>query len=374
MLGIYVHIPFCREKCLYCDFCSFPHRNKQERDDYIAALCRQAAAWGARAVGQTVDTVYFGGGTPSLLDRAEWERLFRALRDAFAILPEAEITVEVNPATVSGDDLAFLHDLGVNRLSIGVQSANENELRALGRIHTFDQAVGTVRAARQAGFARISLDVMLGIPHQTRESLDRTLCALLALSPEHISAYLLKVESGTPFGRMADAGRLVLPDEDEQCDMYLDTVEKLTAAGLAPYEISNFARPGEESRHNMRYWLGQPYLGLGLAAHSDFGGHRFAATTVMDDYLAGHIVVSDRVVDEKERKNEYIMLRLRLYAGLFKADFCRRFGEDFDRAYHDRLLPYIRAGLVRDEADRVAFTPAGMLLSNTILAELTDFS
>lgn len=373
-VGLYVHIPFCLAKCRYCDFCSFPAATEATKDVYVAALCRQIAAWGEKFPKITADTVYFGGGTPTTLSLSHWDAILQALRGAFPISPDAEITTEINPATADGAYLRHLYALGLNRLSIGVQSAREDELRALGRLHDFPAAAETVRLGREAGFTNISADIMLGIPHQTRESLAATLDALTSLPLTHLSAYLLKVEPGTPFGKMAEAGKLVLPDEDVQCDLYLDTVARLGAAGFAPYEISNFAKAGYESRHNLKYWIGAPYIGFGVAAHSDFGGRRFAAPTDIQRYLDGNYTAASRVIGENERKNEYLMLRMRLVSGIDKADYAHRFGEDFDAAYHTMLLPYIRAGLLHDTAETIRFTPEGMLLSNTVLAELTDFS
>ena len=367
-LGIYIHIPFCLQKCLYCDFCSFPRAESSRIEQYLDALTAQTVSWADRCAAYEVDTIYFGGGTPTLLTLPQWERLLGTLRRHFRILPDAEITAETNPATANLSYLRALRALGVNRLSMGVQSADAAELKALGRVHDFAQAKQTFADAREAGFDNISIDLMLGIPHQTRESLARTLAEFIALAPEHISAYLLKIEDDTPFGRMRDT--LPLPDEDLQCDLYTDTVTTLADAGYARYEISNFARPNRHSRHNLRYWLGRPYLGLGLAAHSDFDGKRFAAGRDFDAYLAGDWIEESTEIDAEERRAEYIMLRLRLEEGIDLADYRARFGRDLlaDRA--QTLAPYRRAGLLREENGRLALTTAGMLLSNTVLADL----
>ena len=367
-LGIYIHIPFCLQKCLYCDFCSFPRAERSRIATYVDALTSQIMSWSDRCAKHEVDTVYFGGGTPTLLSLSEWERLMQTLHRSFRIRPDAEITAETNPAAVGLSYLRDLRGLGVNRLSMGVQSADDGELKALGRAHDFAGAQKTFYEARDAGFENISIDLMLGIPQQTRESLARTLGKFTSLRPEHISAYMLKIEEGTPFGRMADS--LPLPDEDLTCDLYNDTVSALSAAGYAQYEISNFARGGKESRHNMRYWLGRPYLGLGLAAHSDFGGQRFAAGRDMDAYLGGEWISESDEIGEEERRAEYIMLRLRLTQGIDTTDYAARFGRDFHAEFDRVLAPYRRAGLVREEGECVALTTEGMLLSNTVLAEL----
>ena len=367
-LGIYIHIPFCLQKCLYCDFCSFPRAQADTITRYVDTLTAQAASWEGRCAEYEVDTIYFGGGTPTLLSLPQWEQLTDTLRRRFHILPDAEITTETNPAATDGETLCSLRQMGINRLSMGIQSANETELRALGRAHDFSQARATFAQARRAGFDNISIDLMLGIPHQSRESLAVTLAEFLALRPEHISAYLLKIEDGTPFGRMRDS--LPLPDEDITCDLYTDTVTTLARAGYARYEISNFAHEGKHSRHNLRYWQGRPYLGLGLAAHSDFGGHRFAAGRSMSAYLDGAWVEEDEEISPEERRAEYIMLRLRLEEGIDTADYAARFGRDFYGEFDRVLLPYRHAGLLREEGGRLALTTEGMLLSNTVLADL----
>lgn len=335
---------------------------------YVDALTAQMASWAERCAAYEADTVYFGGGTPTLLSLPQWERLFDALHRHFRIRPDAEITAETNPATADLAYLRALRALGVNRLSMGVQSADAAELKALGRVHDFAQAQRTFADARAAGFENVSVDLMLGIPHQTRASLARTLREFIALAPEHISAYLLKIEDGTPFGRMRDT--LPLPDEDLQCELYHDTVATLAAAGYARYEISNFARPDRPSRHNLRYWQGRPYLGLGLAAHSDLGGRRFSAGRDLAAYLAGEWIEESEEIGEEERRAEYIMLRLRLEEGISFADYRARFGRDFRKEFDVVLAPYRRAGLVREEGDRLRLTTEGMLLSNTVLADL----
>ena len=369
-LGIYVHIPFCLQKCNYCDFCSFPRAGRERIAKYVDTLIAQVESWSDRCDEYEVDTVYFGGGTPTMLTLSQWERLIDTLRRCFRIRPDAEVTAETNPAAVDLSYLRALRAMDINRLSMGVQSAVDAELKALGRAHDFAGAVRTFADARAAGFDNISIDLMLAIPHQTRDSLARTLKEFIALSPEHISAYLLKIEEGTPFGRMADT--LPLPDEDETVDLYADTVNALGAAGYAQYEISNFARVGRESRHNTRYWLGRPYLGLGLAAHSDFGGRRFAAGRDMDAYLRGEWIEESLEIDEEERRQEYIMLRLRLTQGIDTADYAARFGRDFYGEFETVLAPYRRAGLLHEEGGRIALTTKGMLLSNAVLADLLE--
>ena len=338
----------------------------------MSALCREIKRYGERADGYSADTVYFGGGTPTLLPISEFERIFTQLRDSFSIAPDAEITCECNPATADREYFSALRELGVNRLSIGLQSVDESELRALGRIHSYLDFVDTYNSARQVGFDNISADLMYGIPKQTIESFGATLDKLIELSPEHISVYGLKVEAETPFGRMRD--RLILPDEDSECEMYMLCSNRLYGAGYEKYEISNFARHGYESRHNLKYWTGGEYIGFGVAAHSYFGDERFANSRNIDGYLIGENIESERKkISHSEQMTEYVMLRMRLSRGVELLDFVERFGKDFDELYRDKLLKYERGGYVKREYGSVSFTDKGFLVSNFILSDILDF-
>jgi len=371
-LGLYLHIPFCRSKCLYCDFCSFPKYSEEGIKAYVSALCCEIKRYGERADGYSADTVYFGGGTPTLLPISEFERIFTQLRDSFSISPDAEITCECNPATADSEYFSALRRLGVNRLSIGLQSVDESELRALGRIHSYRDFVDTYNRARRVGFDNISADLMYGIPKQTIESFGISLDKLIELSPEHISVYGLKVEAETPFGRMRD--KLILPDEDSECEMYMLCSNRLYGAGYEKYEISNFARHGYESRHNLKYWTGGEYIGFGIAAHSYFCGERFANSRDIDGYLVGENVESERKkISHSEQMTEYVMLRMRLSRGVELLDFAERFGKDFDELYRDKLLKYERGGYVKREHGSVSFTDKGFLVSNFILSDILEF-
>lgn len=364
-LGLYVHIPFCKSKCHYCDFCSFSHAEEQ-MEAYCEALVREITE-AVRIYGnRSVDTVYFGGGTPTTLPLPLMSKLTNAIFDLFNVKKDAEITTECNPGTVSLDSLCSLRALGFNRLSIGAQSMNDRELKLLGRIHTARETVETVENARHAGFDNVSLDLMLGIPEQTPKSLDRSLRALVALAPEHISAYGLKIEEGTPFFTRKDS--LPLPDEDTERVLYMNAVAFLAEHGYARYEISNFARRGYESRHNLRYWRRQDYLGIGLAAHSCVGNRRFWNTHSLSDYLAGKTEAGGETVSPHDILCEQIMLAMRLDEGFDT----RTLGEDAER-YIKGLLRFLPVGLVKKEDDRIAFTSDGMYVSNAILAEVLDF-
>ena len=321
-LGIYIHIPFCKSKCGYCDFCSHPPASAQEIERYLNALLLHMQDFSAAAADYTVDTVYFGGGTPTLLTAKQLCTLLDCVRDAFALEKSAEITTEANPGTVDRRALRTLRKGGFNRISFGLQSADDAELRALGRIHTAADLARSYDDARRAGFENINLDLMYGIPQQTRESFRRSLDFVRDLDPEHLSVYGLKIEEGTPFYAARD--RLPLPDEETEYNMYFDAHRTLTDAGYEHYEISNFARPGFRSRHNLRYWLDEKYLGFGVAAHSYFNNQRYAYTTDIDAYIRemesptelASILTECTDIDRFTRETEYVMLRLRLFDGI----------------------------------------------------------
>ena len=371
-LGLYLHIPFCRSKCLYCDFCSLPNRSDEVIERYTSRLCGDVAAWGERCREYAVDTVFFGGGTPTLLNERQLSRIMEAVHAAFRVAPDAEITAECNPATGGRDLFRTMRRAGFNRLSIGLQSAHSRELKALGRLHDFDGFLRTWEEAREAGFDNLNADVMFGVPYQTRDSFLRTLESVTALRPEHLSAYALSLEEGTPLARMAD--RLPMPDEDETAAMYRDAVAFLAGQGLEQYEISNFARAGYQSRHNRKYWNAEEYLGLGPAAHSDLGGVRSGNSRDVDAYLRGEDVTAERSEPSRqERENEYVMLRMRLCEGLDCAAFRERFGHA-PEAFAERLEGYVASGFVRRTAGGFAFTVDGFLVSNTILSDVVSFS
>jgi len=380
-MGLYLHVPFCRSKCPYCDFCSIPRPTEGVMEDYTAELTRRIRAAGACYGELTggklppVDTVYIGGGTPTLLPADCVRTLMEAVHGSFAVLPDAEITVEGNPAAADGEGLAAWHSGGVNRLSLGAQSARPDELRALGRLHRWDDVERTVADARAVGINNVNLDFMLGIPQQTEKSLADTLDRAIALDPQHLSAYTLMLEEGTPFARRGRAG-LGLPDDEDTADecavaLWELAANTLTAAGYEHYEISNFARAGYRSRHNLHTWQSHDYLGLGVAAHSCLGGVRFGNSRDLDAFLRGEDITEFREVSTPaEREGEYIMLALRLADGIDEREFAARFGHGFLESRADALRPLIDAGFVAREGDRTRLTPRGWTVSNAILAEL----
>lgn len=352
--GLYLHIPYCLAKCRYCDFYS-AGASRGVPDEYVDALIARTAAMCPRRP----ETLYFGGGTPSLLSSAQVSRLVKAADP----LPGAEITLEANPETVDEEKLAGFRAAGVNRLSLGVQTADDESLSRLGRPHTAAQSKAVLAAAKVAGFENITGDIMLALPHYTRGEFDRTLSLLAEGGAAHISAYLLKIEPGTPFGKNPPQG---LPSEDEAADFYLYAVEELAKAGYAQYEISNFAKPGFEGRHNLIYWDCRDYLGLGPAAASCMGGRRFSFGRSTADFLAG----AAPAPEGECTGSDYIMLRLRLAEGLRLSLLKERYGLAFDEGRLAFIRRCVAAGYAVFDGDRLALTPEGMLVQNSILTEL----
>lgn len=370
-IGIYLHIPFCVQKCRYCDFCSVAGAETKQMEAYINELCRRIERERTRLSGYLVDTIYFGGGTPTLLPTDLWGRMMETLRECCEISETCEITCECNPATAGKKELRALRALGVNRLSIGLQSIHDDELRLLGRIHTYGDFLKTFDDARRAGFDNISVDLMYALPDQTLARFEESLRRLAELSPEHISVYGLKIEEGTPFWMQQDTLRL--PDEETELAMYLACSEILSQHGYRKYEISNFAKQGQESRHNLRYWKGEEYLGFGVAAHSYFEGERFGNSRDLNAFLLGEDITEERVcLDPRDLRNEYLMLGLRLVDGICERELSERFGVRFRELLPetDRLIEH---GYLREDPGHISFTDRGFFVSNAILAELLAF-
>ena len=372
-LGLYIHVPFCRSKCQYCDFYSLTAKDDKLMDNYLDAVCSHIRETGALAPGYKVDTIYFGGGTPSFFGADGLATILTTIRRNFDVDNNAEITVEVNPDSVSDKLLRRLWAEGFNRVSLGIQTDNDEILKKLGRPHTYAQAVTAFQRIRKAGFRNVSVDLMYGLPGQTLRDWQETLDNVLRLMPEHISCYGLKVEEGTPLYEYKDIAGL--PDDDLQADMYLAAVEMLRSRGYRQYEISNFARKGLYSRHNMKYWTGGEYLGFGPSASSDFAGKRFTLARDLQTYIQG-IRTGGEVMDEvqdiplRERAGEYLMLRLRTSSGVSPEEYERMFLLPFaplaEVLQKQRDLGY--AG--RNEEGRWYLTPKGFLLSNSIISDL----
>ncbi len=369
-LGLYVHVPFCKSKCAYCDFYSLP--GKEDRmDAYTEAVCTHLRGFAPRAAGYQVDTVYFGGGTPSLLGPERLNRIRGTMQEAYRVAEDAEVTLEANPDSV-GDWLSDLR--GFHRISLGMQSADDGELRAIGRIHTFQQVRTAVERIRQAGFGNLSLDLIYGLPAQTLDRWQSSVSAALDLEPEHLSCYGLKLEPGTPLYQRREA--LAIPDEELQSACYLWTVEELARRGFRQYEISNFAKPGRVSRHNWKYWTLGEYAGFGPGAHSDFGGERYAWSRDLEGYCQGvqdgNLSFAERQrISPEERVREWLMLSLRTGDGVDLTEYVRqserspeRFGPFFDQC--------VQAGYAVRRGSRVALTPRGFLVSNAIIGEVLE--
>jgi len=372
-LGLYFHIPFCASRCAYCDFCSTADR-RDLIPRYQAALIQHLREAAPRFEGRPVDTVYFGGGTPSWYGAKNLMELLGDIRKHYSLAPEAEITLEANPDSVSLPDLKLLRRAGFNRVSFGVQSANDAILRFLGRRHDWAGAVRAVEEARAAGFENLSLDLMYGLPAQSREDWADTLRRAIELQPKHLSCYGLKFEEGTPLWRFRNSPDV--PDDDLQADMYLYAVDTLAAAGYAQYEISNFARRGYASRHNLKYWLLEDYLGFGASAASNIGRQRFTFLPDAEGYIAalesgGELVSEAEELSLLERAAEYVMLGLRTTHGIEKAEYERLFRAPFG-PLETLLEGYLRLGLARQTEARWRFTPRGFLLSSQLIGELLD--
>ena len=374
-LGIYIHIPFCRSKCDYCDFYSLA--GKEERmDAYQKALLAHIAETAPLAKDIPVDTVYFGGGTPSYYGERRLREILALIRKQYQVERDAEITLEANPDSVDLKSLKALRKAGFNRLSLGMQSASQQELEAIHRPHTARQVDEAVAAARKAKFANISLDLIYGLPGQTEASWRASVEHALSLVPQHLSCYGLKVEGGTPLAARVEAGE-VLPDDDLQADLYLWTVGRLERAGYPQYEISNFSKPGCESRHNLRYWLTRPYIGFGPGAHSDFGGRRYSFTRDLEGYISGvlgggAIIDSEDLIPQKERSGEYLMLRLRTARGIEEWEYRRAYFLDF-APLEKRLEEFAARGwAAKTPEGRWRLTPEGFLLSNQLIGDLME--
>ncbi len=370
-LGIYIHIPFCIQKCLYCDFCSFPDKGRDTMELYTDELCRRIEKFSLRCADFRVDTLYLGGGTPTLLPLSCFQRLMDTLRRCYELSEDCEISCECNPATADRDALSCLRKLGINRLSIGLQSASDDELRLLGRAHSFSEFQQLLAHARAVGFDNISVDLMYGIPSQTLESFRQTLSALAELSPEHISAYGLKIEEDTPFARIRNS--LSLPDEDTELEMYRLCTDFLRQHGYEKYEISNFAREGKESKHNLRYWLRKDYVGFGVAAHSCFEEVRFGNSRDLEAFLKGQDITEERtLLTPRDIFNETVMLSLRLTRGIDCAQFEERFGASIEELF-PALPSFIQHGFLIRDRGRLFFSDEGFFVSNSVLSELLRF-
>ncbi len=367
-MEIYIHIPFCIRKCDYCDFLSGPS-GPEEQADYVQALLREIQAV-EEGEGRSVSSIFIGGGTPSVLDERLLGDILREIRNRFKMEEDAEITIEVNPGTANIGKLQAYREMGINRLSIGLQSPEDRELKILGRIHNYGQFLETYQEARTVGFDNINIDLMSAIPDQTYEGWVKNLRTVAELEPEHISAYSLIVEEGTPFA----ARKLNLPDEDTEYNMYEATAQILKEYGFEQYEISNYARKGRKCRHNVGYWTRQDYLGFGLGASSLYGKERFANTADMKKYLENSknpekIREKEPSLTREDEMAEFMFLGLRMTKGISKADFQRCFGCTIESVYGEVLEKYESMELLLEKDGRIFLSREGIHVSNSIMAE-----
>ena len=370
-LGIYIHIPFCRSKCAYCDFYSMAGR-EERMDDYQKALLAHLKETAVVCGAYRVDTIYFGGGTPSFYGDKRLREILACIKKHYHVEPDAEITTEANPDSISFFSALKLRRAGFNRISLGMQTACPEELKAINRIHTAKQTDEAVSACKKAGFKNLSLDLIYGLPGQSMDSWKRSVEHALSLIPQHLSCYGLKVEEGTPLYEYREHADL--PDDDTQADMYMVACETLRGRGFKQYEISNFCRKGLSSRHNMKYWTGGEYLGFGPSASSDFAGKRYTNLRSLSRYIegiehGGQVIEEIEEVPVRERAGEYLMLRLRTSFGISREEYERKYLLPFD-PLEKVLLMHQDKGLARFTNDRWRLTPEGLLVSNSVISDL----
>lgn len=385
--GVYLHIPFCKSRCSYCDFATDVYRDSGAVERYVDALCREirseppALAGGqfiddsagsanrpaAYAAGSDIDTVYFGGGTPSLLEPKQVATIFDSVNSVFSVAKSAEITMEMNPATVTPEKLDAFRSLGINRASFGVQTFNERDLKLLARGHNANDARQTYRMLREAGFENISFDLIAGLPGQTIEDWSRNLDEAVAMEPEHLSLYLLEIHESTPLAEQVRSGRRTPIDDELAAEMYEMMLDRLAAAGYEQYEISNFAKPGFESRHNTKYWRLEPVFGFGVSAHSFDGRERYANERDTARYveMIERTGSAETFRETTDLASEFAFLGLRLTEGFALRDYENRFGRDIS----DKVARLVDDGLVMVSKGRVRLTRKGMLFSNEVFSE-----
>ena len=372
-LGLYIHIPFCIKKCAYCDFLSWSG-DKDQKEEYVRDLEQEIRSYKTFAADYQVSTVYFGGGTPSILETGQIERIMGALRQTFRIEKKAEITLEMNPGTARKEKLKVYRQLGINRLSIGIQSVKNENLKLLGRIHTYEDFLESYHMAREAGFDNISGDLISSLPGQTLEEWKEELKILIRTPLEHLSVYQLIIEEGTEFYERYGEHEELLPDEETSREIYLWTGEYLENQGFRQYEISNYARAGKESRHNLRYWGRKDYLGLGLGAASMIRNMRMSNTRDWEKYRTGcrdprKIREEVEFLEEPRQIEEFMFLGLRKTRGVSRKEFRRTFGKDLDLIYEKTLKKYLENGMLQESGDRIFLSEEGILLSNQIFAD-----
>lgn len=368
-LGLYIHIPFCERKCYYCDFISFPENINI--DIYINNLIKELAQYKGDLTKYSIDTVFIGGGTPSSIDAKYIKRIMDFIYENFNTSDIKEITLEVNPGTVDRMKTKIYKDIGINRISMGLQSLEDRLLKSIGRIHTSKEFFESLDMFREFGFHNINVDLMFGLPSQTIDDLNRTLCKVVELGLEHISLYGLIIEENTLMKKWHNKGILQLPDEDLERRMYHESLEFLEAKGYKQYEISNFSRRGFECRHNLIYWKIRPYLGVGLGSHSNLFNKRFWNTTSLIKYnqsLANNLspIDGEEIIEEKTKIAEYCIMGLRLNSGIDTIEFKDRFGIEIEEIYKDVIEKHVRNGLLDNLKERIVLSSKGLDLANLV--------
>ncbi len=362
--GLYVHIPFCVRKCLYCDFVSFPGM-ENVFDKYIDAVLEEAKKY----EGMEFETVFLGGGTPSVLNCSQLDRLFDGLEKVFSFAENCEASIEANPKTLSDEKMRVLNNHIINRVSVGVQSFNDTELKAMGRIHTSKEALESIELISRY-FDNFNIDIMTSVPFQTSDSLMNTLKTAIGTGAKHLSCYSLIIEPGTPFYDMYEKGEFSLPSDEEDREMYIKLAEFLGCNGYKRYEISNYAREGYECRHNIKYWTTNEYIGLGAAAHSYYNGVRFSNTPDLNSYIGGEFEQEREALTEEDKISEYIMMSMRMSSGLDEDEFYNRFGKNFYDINKNKIDLYTQKGFIKKTENGFAFTDKGFDVSNALLCEL----
>lgn len=373
-LGIYIHIPYCAKKCAYCDFYSVPSCETSKA--YCNALIKQIESYKKKSKDYVVDTIYIGGGTPSQINPEYIYNILGAVKETFNVSHDAEISMEANPGTLDGYKLSLYRSAGINRLSLGLQSAHDDELKRLSRIHTMKDFENSFLLARLEGFDNINVDIMYALPCQTREKLAETINTVISLSPEHISFYGLKIEENTPFAYNRSIAESI-PSDEIQYKMYMDSAKTLEEHGYRQYEISNFAKDGYACRHNMKYWKCNDYLGFGVAAASFFENNLFSYVKNIDyfieDPLSVFITESTEEISPQKFETQFVMLGFRLAEGISVDEYKLRCGGDFIKKYGERLKPFLEKKLVVKTTNGFKLSRRGMLVSNYILSKILDF-
>lgn len=376
MLGLYIHIPFCKHKCAYCDFCSFP-AGEADRERYVAALVREIGLWAEKAPAVPVDTVFIGGGTPTLLSPKQLRAIFDAVSRHYPLSDSTEISIESNPATLTDDHLALFKEKKVTRISIGLQAAQNKLLKRIGRVHTVEQFLETFHRARQAGSWDINIDLIYHLPGQTRQDWLDTLNCVIGLEPEHISCYSLQLEEGTPLEAAVSKGRFTMSSDRNNRWMHHAAIDLLAIHGYTHYEISNFSKPGHECRHNLRYWHREPYLGLGLAAHGFLDSRRMSNPDSMADYLESLEAekLAFAVIEELKPEDalfETVMLGLRTTAGVSWEQAMAGCAPEKRTVWDSVCESLEKQGLLQVNEGRVQLTRLGMDLSNRVFSAFME--